>query len=402
MAFTKNPRHMRQRGNTWELFRAVPIDLRKVVGKSTWSVSGGRTLREAQSRLPAFLAWTDQEIVAARNPLKEQSLSLTERIEGELASIDLSNRQEVNECREWLALLDDDQEDLTLEDLTFANNVLDGKERLPIRMTGQELLELAKLTKNPRTSTYRNWQVALKKIIQSSGVRHTTSISRQHCLRLREELLRTMAPSSVSTNLNFLSGLFQIQEEETGVPNPMKGLTKIIRKSIRPKTTYDSIWPVSQWPDHKYKDLFLILLKTGARCHEIAALRDIDITGSEILIRPWTKRVMKTSGSERKLPIHSDLLDTVLKYKGDSGKPLWPELYQEKQDRWGAYLGKHCKEIAGTSKTHTFRHHAITLLRNHGVNQVVMDYLIGHSQTHTQAYYGILSDTILREAIELL
>ena len=61
--------HIYKARQSYVLQRAVPSDVRQVVGKATWKEGGGKTLNEARARLPGFLAWTDREIAIARGEL---------------------------------------------------------------------------------------------------------------------------------------------------------------------------------------------------------------------------------------------------------------------------------------------------------------------------------------------
>ena len=66
MAYRKLPSYIYKRRQGFGLQRAVPSDLRDVLGKAKFKESGGETLNEARARVPGFVARTDELIRIAR------------------------------------------------------------------------------------------------------------------------------------------------------------------------------------------------------------------------------------------------------------------------------------------------------------------------------------------------
>ena len=69
VAVPKIASHIYKARQSYVLQRAVPSDVRQIVCKATWKEGGGKTLGEARTRLPGFLARTDREIAIARGQL---------------------------------------------------------------------------------------------------------------------------------------------------------------------------------------------------------------------------------------------------------------------------------------------------------------------------------------------
>ena len=75
-------------------------------------------------------------------------------------------------------------------------------------------------------------------------------------------------------------------------------------------------------------EIFQFLFFTGARLAEIAGLQAEDLLEDRILIRPNDMRPLKTSSSERSIPIHLRLKALAEDLRIKKGL-LWPGQYQE-------------------------------------------------------------------------
>lgn len=67
---------------SYKLQRAVPMDLRSVIGKAVFKEPGGKTLHEARARQKAFLQRTDALIAEARGQAALTSDELLEVLPG--------------------------------------------------------------------------------------------------------------------------------------------------------------------------------------------------------------------------------------------------------------------------------------------------------------------------------
>ena len=77
MAYRRIPSYVYKARQGYVPQRAVPTDVRAVIGRAKFKEPGG-TLQEARARVPAFIARTDHEIAIARGQLQ---LSADEHID---------------------------------------------------------------------------------------------------------------------------------------------------------------------------------------------------------------------------------------------------------------------------------------------------------------------------------
>jgi integrase len=151
----------------------------------------------------------------------------------------------------------------------------------------------------------------------------------------------------------------------------------------------------------------LMALYSGARLGELAQLLTDDVKQVDghwvfhITEEGCTAKTTKTKGSERIVPIHSQLinlgfLDFHLERVLSEERRLFPEIIADKRGqisgRPSKWFGKYLKKMKlkdGTRlKFHSFRHTAIDALRRAGYTNEEMSPLWGHSQPGMTARYG--------------
>lgn len=140
---------------------------------------------------------------------------------------------------------------------------------------------------------------------------------------------------------------------------------------------------------------------TGARVSEICQLRREDVVEIEGI---WCFKVMpeagslKTSGSERIIPIHpalqaSGVLDFAKKTKAG---PIFPNLTPDKFGKRGGngtkVIGRFVRQLGITDKrispSHSWRHRIKTLGRKYGLARDILDAITGHSSGTDGDSYG--------------
>ncbi|WP_304306663.1 site-specific integrase [Pseudacidovorax intermedius] len=166
----------------------------------------------------------------------------------------------------------------------------------------------------------------------------------------------------------------------------------------------------------------LLMYYTGARREELAQLRVADVKATEdapavaylSILETEDEddgRGVKTAGSRRAIPLHSDLmnrgfLDYVKSVPTDG--PLFPKLKANPAGFYGANFGKrwaaYLRDVVGlqspASPAHGFRHAFKTLCREVGIPEDVHDAITGHAGTGGVARsYGRMP--ISRMAVEL-
>nr|WP_256809034.1 site-specific integrase [Bradyrhizobium sp. Bra64] len=167
----------------------------------------------------------------------------------------------------------------------------------------------------------------------------------------------------------------------------------------------------------------LIALYSGARLNEIAQIHLTDIRQKEGV---WcfdlndddeTKK-LKTDASRRDVPIHSrlielGLLDHVQKLRTENAQKLFPGFQYDAKNGWGRSLGRWFNDrfLVKTGlkdkgvSFHVFRHTVVTRLLQAGIEQPLVQTIVGHErQGVTQQNYFTMGYTLnqRRDAIERL
>lgn len=161
----------------------------------------------------------------------------------------------------------------------------------------------------------------------------------------------------------------------------------------------DPIWTAYQLPEHPKAGadaaywLPLMACFTGARISELAQLWTDDLSidaGAEVIeFRANTERgqSLKTKGSRRAVPMHSELLRLGLAdyVRSLPIGPLFPKLPTAGQNGAGGQFGKWFGEFKagkgfGPTKTfHSLRHNVGTELRMAGAHEALADAITGHA-----------------------
>jgi len=179
-----------------------------------------------------------------------------------------------------------------------------------------------------------------------------------------------------------------------------KGLNARIKvvKARKPEVTI--VDPTEWIGTGEQMEIFQFLYFTGARLAEIAGLQAEDLYEDRIFIRPNELRPLKTSSSERYIPIHPRLQPLVIKLRERTGL-LWLSQYQEANKRWGVNLSKPCRRIVGITPK-GFRDRAATVLRENNMNEAVVVALLGHTPNSISMAYGAAPWSELQRAVRLL
>ena len=391
VAMPKIASHIYKARQSYVLQRAVPSDVRQVVGKATWKEGGGKTLNEARARLPGFLARTDREIAIARGQLL---LTIEEQIDRLASTTDLQ---------------DPVMQELLLEGASVDPELSQAqRERMVAVVTGElipdpiytaeELIAIATKLKQPARRTRESWCKQLDLFMQFCGVASPLSCTKSQAAAYRTQLLERVSPNTAKTTLNYLSGLWSILEEvKPGSEHVFKGLAKRI-KVVKSDKEVD-LKPIEFWTGSMYVPVFKILYYTGARLSEIAGLMADDLLDDRILIRPNAERSLKTSASQREIPLHPKLHELVDPFRSSTGF-VWPQL-QGSDGRWGHNLSKPCKSITGVNP-HGLRHRAATCLREMNFNEATVGKLLGHEPSNVTGSYGSVPWIRLVEAVKSL
>jgi integrase len=162
-------------------------------------------------------------------------------------------------------------------------------------------------------------------------------------------------------------------------------------------------------------------LYTGARLGEIAQLLTADVRQSHgtwifhITREGSALKSTKTDGSQRVVPIHSELirlgfLDYHASITARGEKQLFPEIKPDLTGRFSAtpseffnaYFRRIGVKLDRSVNFHSFRHGIADAFRRAGYLDEQFGILLGHSKASTTGTYGILPQGILSERVKMI
>lgn len=268
----------------------------------------------------------------------------------------------------------------------------------------------------------------LKIPTQGAGLRKLTA--REAIARGEAEELPTASLATVKNQLRHIEAILNHAKatHENIIENPVtaSGIIKRLNQSMKRRPTrfadekhysrrdlkiiFTSPLFADEWtpPRADYgKALYwlpLIMLYTGARREEIAKLyagdvaKDPDCGVWHLRIRTIDDETVKTGNSQRKIPIHQDLIDLGFLIYRDSlpvGSRLFPKLENSKDGyghsvgkKWAEYLREVVKLDSQASPSHGFRHTFKTLCREVQISKEVSDWVTGHASANEGDNYG--------------
>lgn len=401
MVYRKLPSYIYKRRRGFGLQRAVPSDLRVVLGKAKFKEPGGDTLNEARARVPGFLARTDELIRTTRGHTRLTNDQLMEALP-ELTAHWGMDPQDVVVALQMLGLKGVDA--LTPEQVQRGSHLALGKAQPKRLYTAEDLLDARRRDKQPAARTYEGWKKALTAFMEFTKKASPLSCTEQDAVDYKDYLLGQVSRNTAKVQLAYLSGLWTTlleKKKKESLVHIFKGLAASIEENTRDKALraaqckQNMIFepnPIESWSGSVYVPVFKILYYTGCRLAEVAALRGEDICDEYISVEWHEERSLKTANSVRDIPIHPMLAVVLGKFRGVKGY-LWPRLKTVKLVdgveviRWGHNLSKPCKQITGL-KPKDFRDRFVTKLRSLDFNQINIERLTGHSALTTNSTYG--------------
>lgn len=160
-------------------------------------------------------------------------------------------------------------------------------------------------------------------------------------------------------------------------------------------------------------DILKIGLYSGMRLNEISQLKKeniVEIDGVmcfELVEDVKAGKTLKTKSSKRIIPIHSQLTDIVDKYLTTSKNDflVWSGSSNRNSDRIGEYIRLFIKD--DTKVFHSTRKNFAMELYKHPENELVIKYLIGHSDLKRDITFGIYNKNkmdvqLTKKVIELV
>ena len=280
----------------------------------------------------------------------------------------------------------------------------------------------AQSTTRPRT--LMEVETAKKRLINVAGHDNARNITKADGIALRESLLaQKLSVATIQKQINLLRAVFESALNDDLISNnPFRAIKltkpKVIQKSRVPFTTEDLNLIFSspiyiegyRTPGGAGEAAFwlpLIALWSGMRLEEIGQLLVTDIgneTGIyffQVFANPAMDITLKTTTSNRRIPIHNKLIEHGLieyvnRMKDAGSLRLFP-LLKSAGDRqltasWSQWFSRYLRKeigITDSRKTfHSFRHGFKEACRLYGIPKDIHDELTGHSSSDVGDGYG--------------
>lgn len=257
-----------------------------------------------------------------------------------------------------------------------------------------------------------------EKLLKHCGNQNIHKVSKTDARNFKEKLLsepkkiangKTLAPKTVNDILGSMSSFFNYAMDNGYVDtNPFKGVKlpgkdKLVKSHEKfSKNDFERIFDITNLEKHvKSKHSFfwvmVLALYTGCRLEELSQLHCTDIKENGgifyIHVRAGEGKRLKNKSSERKVPLHPFITDTLkfltyvdsVRERGEIR--IFPDLtkangnYGHSISKWfnRTYLPSIGVKIDGEKKTfHSFRHTFNAYLQRKGVPQEYREALLGH------------------------
>ncbi len=222
-------------------------------------------------------------------------------------------------------------------------------------------------------------------------------LTRSHARRYREQRLSTgIKTSTLSREISVLRAVVNVacREIPLNLKNPFDSLSIPNMNedaSIRfpyLKDEWRQLVNAAIQSDDEPRRIVLVLAFTGARLAEVVGLRkqDFDPVTQTINIRSHTSRSLKTSASERIVPLLPKALNAVQQQFTESPTdflfPTYANALKTSSDSASATLNKWGKKLVTSKSMHSFRHTFRDALREVMCPESISKEIGGWSATH--------------------
>ena len=409
---TKLPTYVFRRPNgSYRYKRNVPKALREVIAKETVYRQLGNSLAEMRRNLPMVHAEIEALFDAHRNTSdSERALQLVRERLGEWHAAVFKDR--VVEP-EWDVV--DDFRELAM---ALVGRVPGGVARQigsaqmqPEPMTLKRALEEYLGYKTQEGVDNRSLSTRVKRIekdlIQVLGKNRFAwtplkDITRKDANAYRDYLLGTMAPNSVDRILGIVKAAINhaLLEHDLDHKNVFAGIKiKGSGASKADRLPISEVQLAEALPnflnDSTAAALFVTLRDTGCRLAEVSGLLvgDINLEAQTLTIASNAKRSLKTSSSERSLPLSAEAIEHLEAHIAgkDPQEPVFARYARPRgNDSASAMLMKRLRKSITDKKVtiHSLRHRMKDRLRNTGCPEAISMAILGHSSNTVAANYG--------------
>lgn len=319
-----------------------------------------------------------------------------------------------------------------VRDARFSNEAL-ARDVSPRGTTLSALVTRWATERQPVDKTIAKMERVISHFEAVNGAVSVESVSTDHVMAYREALLASGVSRATAQNkLGQLNTLFRLAVETriiTQSPTDGFGIRQNAGRTARPRTAFDAealnllfkgnvfsegARPTGGGGEAAYW-MPLIALFSGARQREIAQLRPDDIV-EEVYFDPkgdeksaWVMRLrhdpennqrLKTSSSERRVPLHPVLLErgflelvASAKANGDARifRDLRPDKWGNPAGNWSKWFGRYLRASNVTDRRltfHSFRHTFKDISRLSGIANDVHNEITGHKTGDVGDGYG--------------
>ena len=229
-----------------------------------------------------------------------------------------------------------------------------------------------------------------------------SSLDRSDANAYRDCLLKRLKPNSVQRHINTVRAALNLAIAEHGFDFVNVFVNLKIKGS---GTTKDDRHPLSDFQvteltpaftsDPQVWGIFAALRDTGARLSEILFLKvgDVNIQERSLRITPNELRRLKTSSSDRTIPISPAMLESLqpLRVGKDDDAYVFPKYGRPRgNDAASGMLMKRFRTVIQDDKLviHSLRHRMKDKLRNTGCPESISMAIMGHSTNSIASNYG--------------
>ena len=252
--------------------------------------------------------------------------------------------------------------------------------------------------------------------------RDLADLTRSDIVRFRNELSKRLGADTVNRYVKIVRMFFKSAHRDGYLlENPAEHVDAIRDRSkeVRRPFTIGELQAVMAVADPEWQSLIRFGLYTGQRLADLSLLTwgNVDVARNEIRL------VKKKTGKRLTIPMSPPLLQHVLSLPASESPdtPIHPRAFEavqrqhraisvsnwfvdllaqaglrRKQNHQGRGIGRAAKRAPSQLSFHSLRHTAVSLLKDAGIPQAVVQELIGHDSEQMSALYTHVG----REAME--
>jgi integrase len=292
--------------------------------------------------------------------------------------------------------------------------------------------------KKPETSpaTYLSYQKTVETFLEAlpeKAEKDLSEVTRADIIKFRNDLSRHISANTVNRYIKILRMVFKAAHRDGYVLENPAEFVEILKNGKqgnggRRPFTIPEIQSVLSVADSEWQSLIKFGLYTGQRLGDLALLTwdNVDLGRNEIRLvtrktdksitipisSPLQAHIMSLGdsldGRPGTTPLHRRAFETVQKQgRAVSLSHQFADLLAQaglrtKKDHHGHGIGRNAKRAKSNLSFHSLRHTAVSLLKDAGVPQAVVQELIGHdSEAMSQLYTHVGVEALRKAAASL-